>query len=93
MVSCKEIKSHGTLWKTTRNHENTLEKIPKVVKYDDIKKHCQQWLSPNKGISSDGNVCPINIGLKSLKKKTIAIASPAKLQKTAFSHWSRAGLL
>ena len=96
MVNGKEMKNHETPWKTTRNHENTLENHqnqPKVVKYNDIKKHCQQWLSPNKGISSDGYVCPNNIGLKSLKKKTIAIASPAKLQKTAFSHWSRAGLL
>ena len=55
MVNGKEMKNHETLWKTTRNHENTSEKIPKVVKYNDIKKHCQQWLSPNKGISSDGN--------------------------------------
>ena len=39
------------------------------MKNDDIEKHCQQWLSPNNRIGSDGNVCPKNIGTAPHRKK------------------------
>ena len=62
-------------WKPTRNHEIPLKTLlnteqnhehqPKIVKKPWHRKHRQQWLSPNKRISSDGNVCPKT----SLRKK------------------------
>ena len=56
------------------NYENQL----KVVNNNNIKKHRPRWLSPNNRISSDVILCPKYIGIASLRKEDIAIASQQK---------------
>ena len=63
------MKHHEKQPETTKIPWKIMKINPKSTQYNDIKKHCQQWVSPNEGISSDGNVCPKNIGIKSLRKK------------------------
>ena len=68
------IVDDGTLKRmkqTMKNYENALENHenqPKILKAKTSKSTCND----NNRISSDGNVCPKNIGIASLKKKTIA---------------------
>ena len=51
--------------KQMKNHENQ----PIIVKKSNIEKDRQQLLSPNNRISSNGNVCPTNIGIASFSKE------------------------
>ena len=75
IIPIKTLKYLEKLWKSTRNHENPWTclwkswKLAKIVKNLNIPKHLQWWSSPTNRISCNGNMCPKNIGITSLKKK------------------------
>ena len=79
---------------TKKNHKSTYLIMKRNIKSrrKNIEKHRQRWWSPNKRISSGGNVCPKNIGITTLGKKEhrhrIATKIWSSFKSNYDNHWS-----